>query len=688
MIKKLSVCVLVLVFACAVFAYSDNPIYSDKEKLIFGLSYNPYAGFPVARDKDIFAAAAGVHGEAAFSLPFLSFTSITAGLTYQLSPVRAETVMSTALFGGGLAFEFLLGNKLVLHASGEGGYGYNNVHKSEGIGGWAPYFSVGGGAGFLLKPSLSLWVEGAYTNLYQLQQSAAVSLGLKHYLTKRRIKAVQIEAINFDPVLPSFFRIYENGAIGSLSFLNKESIPIEEVKIECSLEGLMKKPRICGELVSVGAGETASVPLYADFEEVSPDFQIRKEIPATIEVEYKYKSFKYRQRFESSAFIEPVNAFRWEDPETIILFAGSGRPEYQALASEVQSVLEGKIPRVISDDWLKGMSAFSVLRGFGMNYREDLMTPYKEYVSDPAVIDSIQYPWETLENHIGDSVELSLLYCGLLDAAGLETALLLLSEGVLCAFKPVFTEEKEGGLSKSDLFPVIEEELWVPVDMRYMEESFLTAVLNGIEAWPENPENTETFYLYRDLRRRYPQTEIPAEPVEIVIQDSALEETFSSSLAEYIDWEIEPRIAVIEEQIAEEGETLYLQNMLGVEYAKYGKYDEALNYFYQVTLDSEYLPSLVNAGHVYYLQDELEIAASYYERAYNIDSLNPEILLATAKVNQKRENYGNAREAYSKLESIDPKLAERFSYLQLQGEEALMEAMKNKDRDVVVWMEN
>jgi len=46
-----------------------------------------------------------------------------------------------------------------------------------------------------------------------------------------------------------------------------------------------------------------------------------------------------------------------------------------------------------------------------------------------------------------------------------------------------------------------------------------------------------------------------------------------------------------------------------------------------------------------------------------------------------------ARKEYEELEAIDPELASRFSYLQLQGEEATRAASMVHVNDTVVWAE-
>ena len=80
-------------------------------------------------------------------------------------------------------------------------------------------------------------------------------------------------------------------------------------------------------------------------------------------------------------------------------------------------------------------------------------------------------------------------------------------------------------------------------------------------------------------------------------------------------------------------------------------------------------------------------ALEYYQRASNVEPDNPKVLLSIARTSHELENYGTVRETYEKLKLLDPELAERFSYLDLRGEEASRAAEINEVMEVVVWDE-
>jgi hypothetical protein len=69
-----------------------------------------------------------------------------------------------------------------------------------------------------------------------------------------------------------------------------------------------------------------------------------------------------------------------------------------------------------------------------------------------------------------------------------------------------------------------------------------------------------------------------------------------------------------------------------------------------------------------------------------VDPFNPYVLLGLARVNFELQNYGDTQDAFSRLETIDSRLAEEFSILRERGDEALEEALNSDLRRKVFWM--
>jgi tetratricopeptide (TPR) repeat protein len=128
-------------------------------------------------------------------------------------------------------------------------------------------------------------------------------------------------------------------------------------------------------------------------------------------------------------------------------------------------------------------------------------------------------------------------------------------------------------------------------------------------------------------------------------------------------------------------------NKLGILYARYGLYDKAREQFGAILAGGEYAPALINEANLYWLESNLPKAREFYEQALALDSGNTTALLGMARVSHMEENYGSAREAYSRLKAIAPDLAARFAYLDQKGDDAVRAAEADRAKEVVVWQQ-
>ncbi len=169
--------------------------------------------------------------------------------------------------------------------------------------------------------------------------------------------------------------------------------------------------------------------------------------------------------------------------------------------------------------------------------------------------------------------------------------------------------------------------------------------------------------------------------------EGELIESFSNEFKRLIEREIYPRVSRLQAQIEESQGSPKLVNKLGVLYARYGLVEQAEKQFRRILAKDEYVPALYNLGNLHFLRKELKEALRYYERAGRASPDNPKVVLSIARVSHELENYGMAREAYSRLKELSPDLASQFAYLDLRGEEAGRAADAAGVKEVMLWEE-
>lgn len=179
---------------------------------------------------------------------------------------------------------------------------------------------------------------------------------------------------------------------------------------------------------------------------------------------------------------------------------------------------------------------------------------------------------------------------------------------------------------------------------------------------------------------------LPGTASDISLPDSEkILNSFNVELAKFIDEETSGRVKELQAQIIQTQNAPRAVNALGVLYARYGLYDRAQQEFEKAIANEEYVPALINLGNIFYLSSQKEKALGFYERAYKVVPDNPRALLGVARASHDLENYFEVRKVYAELKTVDPSLAEKFSYLELRGEEASRSADIGGVKEVVLW---
>ena len=139
------------------------------------------------------------------------------------------------------------------------------------------------------------------------------------------------------------------------------------------------------------------------------------------------------------------------------------------------------------------------------------------------------------------------------------------------------------------------------------------------------------------------------------------------SLSEFVNTQIATRELQIQADLVDRPGDRRLLNRLGVLYAQYGLWEKAAEQFEAIVETEDYIPALLNLGHIAFLDEEYRTAAGYYDKVLSLQSTHPNALLAAARANHELENYGNVRTHYEQLRGLSPRLAADYSYLDLSS---------------------
>jgi len=207
--------------------------------------------------------------------------------------------------------------------------------------------------------------------------------------------------------------------------------------------------------------------------------------------------------------------------------------------------------------------------------------------------------------------------------------------------------------------------------------------------WRENQAaNTARFYSLPDSWKLYHPVGYSGTTADIQIpSDSKIIAAYTKEVQGFLDKEMTPQEAFLKNQIDKSLDRPRAMNNLAVLYARFGLYSKSEKELQDILASSDYVPSLVNLGNIYYVKADYDNALKYYQRAYKKAPTNAVVLLSVARASHAEENYATAKKAYAELQVQDPDLAQKFAYLNLRQDEGTRAADASQEGGQVLWQQ-
>ncbi len=614
---------------------------------------------------------------------------------------------------GGVAGRFPLGDRFAMLAQGNVGYYYwNGIDwDATGVNGGGLMINAGTGAVFRIAGPFSLGVGASYdyyADLYNgLRFDVAFQLDFpiaggerpvrektepkqKPEPLKEKGEGVELGDIRLFTLFPVLYKCYDTNPVGTAAVKNFESKAAEDVQFHFFVERYMDNPMKIAAPFDLGPGEQKNIELFGLFTEDVLDITEGTKASAKITLSYTMGNREYAIDYTPVLEFHNRNALSWDDDRKIASFITAKDPEILSFSKQIVSWIQGVKNPAVDENLQKGIALFEAVRNYGIHYEIDPTTPFSEFSENETSIDFLQFPRQTFLFSNGDCDDLTALYTSLLEAVGVETAVITIPGHIYAAFALKLTpEEARRAFSSSDELIFIEDTVWVPVEITLFQDSFEKAWQEGAKEWREN-DSREQAHLYptRNSWETYQAVGFREQTAGINLPSrNAVTSAFSQALTRHLEREIYPQVARLQNKMAESKTPYIYKNKLAVLYARHGLYEQAMKNLEEITDSRDYSPALINLGNIYYLQNNFKTALDCYERVMDRDNRNKTALLGVARCHHELENYGFVGSTYDKLKSIDPDMATRFAYLDLKGAEAGRAASAAGVQNIVVWEE-
>ena len=541
----------------------------------------------------------------------------------------------------------------------------------------------------LAKPG----VETARTDREKLQKPRKEEFQKSATGVKKEVEAtgegLEIIDLEFFDIFPVFYKYYDENQVGIATIRNWENHPAEDIEVYLFVKQYMDIPKQCTGPETLEDGEEDRINLHALFTKEVLTITEGTKTAAEITVEYTYKNEKYVKTYQETIRLFDRNAITWDDDRKAASFVTAKDPVVLKFSKNVAGMIRGKGSRAVNKNLLLGIALHEAISIYGLTYVVDPTTPYADLSQSDTAVDYLQFPSQTLEYKAGDCDDLSILHSGLLESLGVETAFITIPGHILMAFSvDMHPDEAKKAFSRPEDLIFMEDNTWIPVEATQIDGGFLKAWQAGAKSWREaSSRDMAGFYPMHDSWNLYEPVGISSETGSIVMPpEDTVVSAYLEEVIRFIDREIYPQVAALNEEIERSGENQKSVNKLGVLYARYGLYEKAEKEFTRsLEKKADYMPALMNLGNLHYLKEDVRSALTYYEKAYGLAPDNPKVLLCVARANHDMENYGIVKKYYGKLQSLNPELARQFAYLDMRADDTMRAADAKRMREVMVW---
>ena len=656
------------------------------------LSLNVLSGvnLPLWQSSTIFGLGGTASFSAEYHFPSQPWLYLGGGLTYDFDPFldmqRSISVISASLGGG---INLYAAHWLIIKGGGSFGFFFGTLNDDFSITSYNPLLSIEAGVHVPIGPFL-LGAQVSYRYLFGLYGGLSASLGLSYALPigpRDEPAGMELHITGLEEVFPVFHKYYDDHPLGSVVLRNPFDQPITDVKVSFIIPQYMDGPKESPSLSTLKAGESAIVHLFALFRPNILEVTEATKVQGEVILEYKLNGEAQRKSVMQTVRVLDRNAMTWQDDRRVAAFVTAKDPAVLSFSKNVASSISRKSSVAINQNLLQAMAVHGALSLYGLSYVVDLKSQYAELSTHKQSVDFLQFPRQTLEYKGGDCDDLSILYAALLESVGIETAFITVPGHIFMAFSLGLTpEDARKAFTYPDELIFKDGKSWVPIEVTERGD-FLEAWQMGAKEWRENLQSQRVaFYPVTEAWKIFEPVGLPGTAPTLAFPSlEKIENVLKEEVTRFIDREIGHKVIAIQSRIVQTKNLAKDVNELGVLYARYGLYEQAQKQFEKALEGREYLPTLVNLGNAFYLQGQMEKALNLYERAYRVEQSNSTALLGIARASHKLENYFHARKVFAELKKVDPELAQKFSYLELRGDEASRAADLAGTKEFVLW---
>lgn len=589
--------------------------------------------------------------------------------------------------GGRISFQGMLAGGAYVGSLGSSSIG--NLFGKMLIGG---SYSLSDSIDLNLNADYSYYLTSSNTFFNNTFNGFGISIGLNYHPSGNDDPVrLELPVKRLPPLYPVMHAAYDTIPLGSVTLLNNESGPVNDVKVYYYLPRYMDAPKLSAVIPNMEKGEEAETDLHALLDKDILNETEGTAASAEIIVDYTFRGIDKTYRENIRADILYRNALMWDDDRKAASFVTARDPAILTLARNSQNIIRQHPNQSIDKALRQGLAIYEMLKIFEFSYVIDPESSYKDLSSNGA-LDFIQFPFETLLYQAGDCDDLSVLYVSLLEALSVETAFITIPGHIYAAFALETSSSDIRSVfprSQNDLI-YRDGKIWLPVEVTLLGSGdFLEAWRVGASQWKEyNDKGKAGFWPVRKAWEVYKPVGLIASMDNLASTNmDILNSSYDSTVTAYVEREIRYKVMELRDEIESSTGLVRTKriNSLGVLYARNGLYTDAIRTL-KTLVDGRnpYVPAQLNMANIYYLTNKIDEAAVLYRRVADVMPNSAPAYLGLALVENQRGNMTAKEEAYKEFLALAPEKAKRYAYL-TESDNSAQRASSRESKGSPLW---
>ncbi|PKM97944.1 MAG: hypothetical protein CVU79_05805 [Elusimicrobia bacterium HGW-Elusimicrobia-3] len=461
-------------------------------------------------------------------------------------------------------------------------------------------------------------------------------------------------ALNF--IFSANYKYYMKKPVGRVTVQNNTQSDFANVKLSFFFKDFMDFPSDT-VVPEVKAGSKVDVDLVATLNNrilnITEDTPIQCQMTLTYYQDGAEKTFTLNQPVK----VLSKNAIVWDNAARLANFITVKDPTITAFRTH--ALLEKKNAEagaaLLDENLLTGLLAWEALGEYGVTYLADPVSPYAVLKSSKElVLDTVQFPRNTLKFKSGDCDDLTALFASVYEASGLHVALLDFPNHIALMFDTGATDASQTGVPEEYLIKH-NNTWWVGVETTMVGKSFYDSLVHAADLYRKMEGEVRVI----DVRAAWSEFE------PVTLPETEADKFASPGLTARVKGAVaallDARYAHLKKFygniLQDNPEDVEAHISLGILHAEHKSYAEAAGSF-EKALEKEPFNAgaLNNLGNLRYSDGKYDEAKEYYFKAAKADPFDGNIWLNMARVSAKLGRKDDVKAYADRAAKIDPAL--------------------------------